>query len=80
VDKFIFKHRKFDINETLFIAGFPRSGTSWLIEVIANIPIYTQLFEPLNPIFFDEPRKLGFNKLIYLSENAESLEGEEYLL
>jgi hypothetical protein len=48
------------------------------MEILANIPIYTQLFEPLNPIFFKQPRKLGLHSRIYLFENTEWPEGEEY--
>jgi hypothetical protein len=48
------------------------------MEILGNIPIYTFLFEPLNPILFDRPRKLGLHSRKYLTKDGNWPEGEKY--
>lgn len=57
--------RKSKINETIVIFGTPRSGTTWIMEVINEIRKGVFLFEPLNkkwfPIihdYYEPPRPL----------------------
>ena len=78
LDKIIFKNKKFNMNDTILIAGSPRSGTSWLMEVLGNIPEYTFLFEPLNPKFFPQSIKLGSASRVYLPSDADWVEGRDY--
>lgn len=40
----------YDIGRTLVISGYPRSGTTWLAEVVATAPRTGIVFEPLNHI------------------------------
>ncbi len=37
-----------DYSKVMIISGSPRSGTTWLGELISNIPKSIMLFEPLN--------------------------------
>ena len=78
-DKIVFANKEIDIKDTILVAGTPRSGTTWLMEVMAAIPRYTYLFEPLQPRWFPESVKVGFQSRPYLPLNADWPEGEEYL-
>lgn len=78
-DKIIFKSKKIDIKNTILLAGTPRSGTTWLMEILRTLPGYVSLFEPVNPIFFPESYKAGFKARKYLSADAKWPEGKEYL-
>ncbi|HUE86426.1 MAG TPA: sulfotransferase [Vicinamibacterales bacterium] len=40
--------RDYDIENTIFVAGWARSGTTWLAEVLSTIPKSAILFEPLH--------------------------------
>ncbi|MEO1202680.1 MAG: sulfotransferase, partial [Pseudomonadota bacterium] len=44
----------------VIISGFPRSGTTWLAEVLASIPGCGLLFEPLNTDTVAAARSAGF--------------------
>jgi len=75
----ISKGKKIDLNDTILIAGSPRSGTTWLMEIFENIPGYTYLFEPLQPEWFPDSIKAGFKGRPYLPENQSFQDGEKYL-
>jgi hypothetical protein len=79
LDKIIFNSKKFDIKDTIVITGTPRSGTTWLMEILGVIPGYIFLFEPLNPIYFPESIEVGFQSRKYLPPDLDWQEGEEYL-
>ena len=79
LDKTIFNSKKFDIKDTIVITGSPRSGTTLLMDILRVIPGYTGLFEPLNPIYFPESTKLGFQSRTYLPSKKDWPEGEKYL-
>lgn len=79
LDKIIFSSKKFDIKDTIVIAGSPRSGTTMLMEILGVLPGYTSLFEPLNPIYFPDSIKVGFQPRTYKTPDEDWLEGEEYL-
>lgn len=38
----------YDLRQTLLVSGFPRSGTTWLAEILAALPDTGVLFEPLD--------------------------------
>jgi hypothetical protein len=40
--------RDYDLSNTIFVAGWARSGTTWLAEVLSAIPKSAILFEPLH--------------------------------
>jgi hypothetical protein len=77
-DHLLFSNKKIDTNETIMIAGAPRSGTTWLTELLMTLPDYTSIMEPLNPIWFPEAFKIGFKSRTYLPQDAEWMEGENY--
>jgi len=80
IDKVILGNKKFNISDTILIVGTPRSGTTWLMEILGTMPGYTYIFEPLNPIR-SPPQlfELGFQSRTYLPFNIEWSEGENYL-
>ena len=75
----IFKAKKIEIKDTILIAGAPRSGTTWLMEILSTLPRYTGIFEPLNPIWCPESFEIGFRSRTYLSSDTDWPEGENYL-
>jgi hypothetical protein len=79
LDKIIFNSKKFEIKDTIVLTGSPRSGTTLLMEILGVIPGYKGLFEPLNPVYFPEAAKLGFQSRTYLPPNENWLKGEKYL-
>lgn len=79
LDKIILKSKKFNMADTIVLAGSPRSGTTWLMEIFETISWYTHLFEPLNHEWFPELLELGFKSRTYLTSNANWLEGEHHM-
>lgn len=79
LDKTIFNSKKFDIKDTIILTGSPRSGTTLLMEILGVIPRYTSLFEPLNPVYFPESTKVGFQSRTYYPFKTDWSEGEKYL-
>lgn len=79
LNNLIFKNKKIEMKDTILIVGSPRSGTTWLMDIISNIPGYTYLFEPLNPIWFPESYEVGFRSRTYLKPESNWQEGENYL-
>ncbi len=50
--------REIKSDETILIAGSGRSGTSWILNTLAESLNYQPIFEPLNPNFVVEAREL----------------------
>jgi len=46
--------------EPVVVLGSPRSGTSWLMRLIARPPGYCTIFEPLHHRWWPEARAVGF--------------------
>ena len=78
-EKIVFSNKKIDLQDTILIAGAPRSGTTWLMDIIKNIPNYTWIFEPINPGWFPESFEYGFRSRTYLPVEKDWEAGEEYL-
>ncbi|CAD5243168.1 sulfotransferase [Thermococcus camini] len=49
----------FRIEDTIVISGTPRSGSTWLMELLESLPEYKSVFEPFHPSWYPEFRKLG---------------------
>lgn len=79
LDKIVFNNKKFDLRDTIAITGTPRSGTTWLMEILGVIPGYICLFEPLNPIYFPESIQVGFQSRKYIPPDMDWKEGKDYL-
>ena len=52
----------------LIVAGSGRSGTTWVLDAIAETNNLRTIYEPLNPAGVPEARNYGN---LYLSENEE---------
>lgn len=79
LDQLIFSSKEINIKDTILISSAPRSGSTWLMEILGTIPGYTYIFEPLNPTWFPESFEVGFKSRTYLPSNTEWIEGEKYL-
>lgn len=79
LNKLNFQIKKYDMQDTIILAGTPRSGTTWLSEVLNTIQRYTIIFEPLHPVWFPEAAQTGFQARTYLSPETTWLEGERYI-
>lgn len=78
-NKFIYSRKNIDLENTILITGTPRSGTTWLMEIVSMLPSYTYLFEPLNPVWYPISFETGFQSRTYLPTSYEWSAGERYL-
>jgi Sulfotransferase family len=69
----------YDIRQTIVITGSPRSGTTWLAELLGTIPRSAMLWEPLFPDADPELRRIGFTERTYIRPEGERPEMEAYL-
>lgn len=75
-----FPNRRYDLRNTLAIAGGPRSGTTWLAELIcAAVPRSAMLFEPLHVGNVAAAAAAGFKWRTYLQPGDDWPEGEAFL-
>ncbi len=70
---------EYDIDRSLVIAGFPRSGTTWLAEVVATLPGTAVLFEPLDYRTIPAARQAGLSWDNFRLPEESWPEGERYL-
>jgi hypothetical protein len=75
----LFKGKKIDSRDTILIVGSPRSGTTWVMNILSTLPGYTYLFEPLNPMWFPESFEVGFRSRTYVPHDCTWPDGEQYL-
>lgn len=68
-----------EISDTITIFGSPRSGTTWLMELISELPNYFTIFEPLHKIWFPESKERGFKTRTYISPYEKNKEYYSYL-
>lgn len=79
LDKSLLSNKKFHVSDTILIAGTPRSGTTWIMELLNTLPHYKTIFEPLNPYWFPDITQIGFNSRPYVPVDEEWVEGRVYL-
>lgn len=72
------KNKRYDLKTPILIVGSPRSGTSWLMELLGNMPGGIFTYEPFNPKWFNKPQELGFYRRVYLPPENNWLELEKY--
>ena len=66
-----------NIRDTVVVAGSPRSGTTWLLELLRTLPGYKAMNEPL---MYEEARNgHGFSWRTYLDPGAEAEAKRAYL-
>ncbi|KYK27253.1 hypothetical protein AYK20_08355 [Thermoplasmatales archaeon SG8-52-1] len=78
-DQSISKRKKFELSDCILLAGAPRSGTTWLMEIFEKIHGYSYVFEPFQPEWFPDSLKTGFKNRLYLLPDLDWVKGEEYL-
>jgi hypothetical protein len=69
----------YDIGQTIVIAGSPRSGTTWLAEILHTIPRSAILWEPLYLDADPKLRHLGFGWRTYISPERDRPDMQAYL-
>jgi hypothetical protein len=75
--KVVGRKGKCSIHDTVAIAGSPRSGTTWLLELLRTLPDYKAMNEPL---MYEEARNgHGFSWRTYLDPGAEAEAKRAYL-
>jgi len=67
------------IENTIIISGSPRSGTTWLMEILGTLPRDKTIFEPLHMKFFPEVKELGLSPRQYLEPPREYPKIRDYL-
>lgn len=67
------------IEDTYIISGDPRGGTTWLSEIIREIPRTALVWEPLSIPLIKELNKLNFSHRQYIPENNDWPEAIGYL-
>lgn len=73
------KGKNYDINKTIVVSGTPRTGTTWVAELLTSIPGTAILYEPLNPKFVSEIRKAGLRYRPHIAPGDEFPEAKEFL-
>ncbi|MCD6469791.1 hypothetical protein J7L29_03215 [Candidatus Bathyarchaeota archaeon] len=84
-EMWIYSHPKVDVSSTVLLVGAPRSGTTWIMEIIEALGKYRVVFEPFHAEFYPEIKKFGakfLNQPVYrpyLPINYEDKDLKEYL-
>jgi len=74
-----FKTFNTDISDTIVVVGSPRSGTTWLMNILSEISGYSTIFEPMHYRWFPETRDIGFYGHPYIPADQDWPKMEEYL-
>lgn len=72
------KPKKNNLSRVLIITGSPRSGTTWLGELISNIPKSIMLFEPLNINRNPRAKEFEFEWRTYINSNSDNPKAKEF--
>jgi len=75
----LFNRKHIESKDTILVVGSPRSGTTWVMNILCALPGHTYLFEPLNPLWFPESFEVGFRSRTYVPPDCRWPEGEQYL-
>lgn len=71
------KQINFNPQDAFIICGDPRGGTTWLAELITQLPETTMLWEPLAVSMVKEVEGLGFQWRQFIDEHAEWQEAKQ---
>lgn len=74
------KLHDFKMEDTVVISGTPRSGSTWLMEIIETLPEYKSVFEPFHPVWYPEFKGLGIPYDPYVPEPKMYPKLKEYLM
>lgn len=72
-------HSGYDIEDTIVLASTGRGGSTWLTEIVATLPEYTVLWEPLHLGNNPECEEYGFGWQNYIPRGADAPRRKEYL-
>jgi len=65
------------ISDTIVVAGNPRSGTTWMLDLLRTLPGYKAMMEPLWQE--TDKERYGFSSWTYLEPQEEADTQKEYL-
>ncbi|AFL95195.1 hypothetical protein CL1_0992 [Thermococcus cleftensis] len=71
VDAFASLVHNYRMEDTIAIFGSPRSGSTWLMELLESIPGYKSVFEPFHPRWYPEFGRNGFPYTPYVPDETE---------
>ncbi len=71
--------RNCDPSKAIVVASTPRSGSTWLAEILSTLPGSLLLFEPLHLRYVPEAKEAGFSWRTYVPREAEWPQGKEFL-
>jgi len=74
-----FQARSYDIRNTVVVTGCPRSGTTWLGEIVSAVPGYRMLYEPLDMNRHPKSRAMGLGWRPYIAPGTDWPEAEAFL-
>jgi len=72
------KPKNINMSKVLIIAGSPRSGTTWLGDLISNIPKSIVLFEPLHLDKYPRAKEYEFEWRTYINSNSDNPKAKEF--
>lgn len=70
---------KYQIQDAIAIFGTPRSGTTWMMEILGTLPRYKTIFEPLHPTRAPQIVHLKFPPRIYIPPDKDNIVLQKYL-
>lgn len=65
--------------DTCIISGFPRSGTTWIAEILSSVDGCGLLFEPLNTATVPSARRAGYGWDNFRTADENWPEGERFM-
>ncbi len=75
--EFLSQFKSFDPEKNFYIFSDPRGGSTWLAELISNIPSTAILWEPLHLTYSDAFQRLDFHGRQFIPENTNWKEAEQ---
>jgi len=73
------KNKDIRMEDAIIVAGTPRSGSTWIMDLLGWLPGYTILYEPFHPQWFRESYTLSLQSRPYLPLESSWIEGEKYV-
>ena len=67
------------IGDTIAVFGSPRSGSTWLMELLESLPGYKSVFEPFHPVWYPEFGRNGFPHSPHIPDEEELIWLGDYL-
>ncbi|MEW6428226.1 MAG: hypothetical protein AB1568_09360 [Thermodesulfobacteriota bacterium] len=71
--------RRYNLCDTLIIAGTTRSGSTWLAEIVSAHPQAGQIFEPISPTNVRSAKKTGFTFDTFLTPETDWPAGKNFM-